>query len=203
MLRYLLLILPILLLSGCQKKNFLRLSSNEATKGYLPSYTAPKSFRSNEGDTIFIRKVASSNYFEKANATGSNYGNLGDLDYIEVERSALILGSDTPYFRINIDLVTLYNAAQITNSEDRLTFTFDEENNPASQKLEFTYTDTLNCISAECMYQDTLKLQQQTFYKVYFNPRSSASAPSLYINKARGLVGFKTSDNKIYELISN
>ncbi len=199
----LLLILPLLVLAGCEKQNFLRLSSNDETKGYIPTYVSIKSFRSNEGDTIFLRKISSSNYFEKSTATGGDYGNLGELDYIEVERTKMVIGSDTPYFRINVDLVTSYNASQITNSEDRLTFTLDEENNLETKKLEFTYTDTLNCITADCAYSDTLKLQEKTFYKVYYNPRSSSSNPALYINKSKGLVGFKTSDNKIYELISN
>ena len=201
--RIFLLILPLFALAGCEKQNFLRLSSHEETKEYIPTYLSTKSFRSNEGDTIFMRKLSSSNYYEKSTATGGDYGNLGDLDYIEVERTKLIIGSDTPYFRINFDLVTSYNASQITNGEDRLTFILDEENNPATQKLEFSYTDTLNCLTADCAYSDTLKLQLKTFYKVYYNPRSSSSFPALYINKTKGLVGFKTSNNKIYELISN
>lgn len=196
-------ILPLFMLAGCEKDNYLRLSSNEETKGYIPKYVSSKSFRSNEGDTIFLSKISSSNYFEKSTASGADYGNLGELDYIEVERTKMVIGSDTPYFRINVDLVTSYNAAQITNGEDRLTFTLDEENMPATQKLEFSYTDTLNCLTADCAYSDTLKLQLKTFYKVYYNPRSSSSFPALYINKTKGLVGFKTSDNKIYELISN
>ncbi len=191
------------MLAGCEKDNFLRLNSNEEAKGYIPTYVSTKSFRSNEGDTIFLSKISSANYYEKATATGGDYGHLGELDYIEVERTKLIIGSDTPYFRINVDLVTNYNASLITNGEDRLTFTLDEENNPATQKLEFSYTDTLNCLTADYAYSDTLKLQLKTFYKVYYNPRSSSSNAALYINKTKGLVGFKTSDNKIYELISN
>ncbi len=198
-----LLILPFFVLPACEKENYIRLSSNEETESYLPNYTNPKNFRSNEGDTISLRRITTANYFEKSSATGSDYGNLGDLDFIEVERTSLVLGSDTPYYRINIDLVTSYNASQITNSEDRLTFTLNEKNKPASAKLQFSYTDTITCMSAECDYQDTLKLQQKVFYKVYYNPRSSIAIPALYINKARGLVGFKTSENKIYELISN
>lgn len=201
--RALFFILPLFMLSACEKDNYLRLSSNEETKGYIPKYVSAKSFRSNEGDTIFISKISSANYYEKSTATGADYGNLGELDYIEVERTKLILGSDTPYFRINVDLVTTYNASLITNGEDRLTFTLDEENMPGTQKLEFSYTDTLNCLTAGYAYSDTLKLQEKTFYKVYYNPRSSSTFPALYINKSKGLVGFKTSENKIYELISN
>ncbi len=200
--RGIVLIAILLSLGSCTKENFLRLTSNSATKGYIPKFSSPKSYRSNDGDTIFLRKISEDNYFEKSPQTGSDNGYLGEFDYIEVERTNLVVGSDTPYFRVHIDLTTRYNATQVTRSDDKLTFTLDEENNAGVQQMEFVYTDSLSCVSERCAHEDTFKLQLRTFYDVYYNPRDNAIIPALYINKQKGLVGFKTTDNKIYELIS-
>lgn len=197
-----LLVLALLFTLSCTKENFLKLTSNQESKSYIPDFSNPKTYRSHDGDTIFLRQISKSNYFEKSSQTGGDNGYMGEFDYIEVERTSLVVGSDTPYFRVHMDLVTRYNAKQTTRSEDHLSFRLDEEGKETVQSLEFVYTDTLLCISERCTFEDTMKLQLNTFYDVYYHPRDNSIIPALYINKRRGLVGFKTTENKIYELIS-
>lgn len=201
--RRLFIILPLIALMSCEKQSFLQLSSNSVTEDYIPNFSSDKSFRSNQGDTITLRQISKSNYYVKNRSVEVDNGHLGEFDYVEAEETHLVIGSDTPYVRINVDLITIFNGNLTTNSEDHLTFSMDEENNSDVQKLEFTYTDTLLCANASCTFQDTLQLQLNTFYDVYYNPRDNVVIQALYINESQGLVGFKSSENKIYELISN
>lgn len=196
------ILLATILISACTDENYLRLPSNEASKTFLPDYSKAKSFRSNEGDTIMIEKKSSSNYYEKTGESGGSNGALGGYDYIEVERTNLELGCDDPYLRFKMSVVTSYSENQPTKSEDLLSVQMDEGNMANVTHMNFVYTDTLSCTGERCAFSDTFKFQTKTYYNVYFQERNAGVIPTLYLNE-KGLVGFKTTDNKVYELISN
>ncbi len=195
------IILLALVLTACSKDNFLRLSSNGSTKNLIPDFTNAKRFRSNNGDTITLRQLSLENSFEKSDRDLATGGGLPDFDYVELERSRLVVGSDTPYLRFTYDLLTSYNSALPTRAQDNLSLIFEEGAGTEAVSMNFEYTDTLLCLSERCTYQDTFVLQLREFSNVYFTRRDSISRNALYIDESNGLIGFKTSDNRIFELI--
>ncbi|HAD96327.1 MAG TPA: hypothetical protein DCG19_02915 [Cryomorphaceae bacterium] len=198
LLRYTSILLIVVM--ACSKDNYLRLNVSGITSNYIPDYSSEKRFRSNEGDTIIIRQIYREDYYEKSDRDLSTGGSLPDLDFVELQRTRLVIGCDTPYLRFSYDLSTQYNSSLPTRAQDELTLTFEEEAGTAPVVMTFTYTDSLRCLSERCTFQDTFIVQLREFNDVYFTRRDSVSRNALYIGPD-GLVGFKTSDNRIFELI--
>ncbi|MGB0177457.1 MAG: hypothetical protein ACPF9D_09835 [Owenweeksia sp.] len=191
----------IIVLMACSKDSYLRLNASGTTSGYIPDYSSEKRFRSNEGDTITLRRIARQDFYERSDQDLATGGSLPDLDFVELQRTNLVIGSDTPYLRFTFDLLTRYNSSLPTRAEDEMMITFEEEAGTSPATIELLYTDSLRCISERCAYQDTFILQLRSFNKVYFTRRDSVSRNALYIDGSNGLIGFKTSDNRIFELI--
>ncbi len=186
---------------ACQKDNFLQLSTSETLKNFLPDYSSDRFFASNNGDTIRMKRISGSTNFERVNAVNNARGSLPDYDYVEAEQQKLVIGSDTPYTRFNFELSTQYNPSIASRKEDFLSLTFEEESGVTNTGINLTFRDSVICLNQRCRLQDTLKLQNNTFFEVYFTPRDSVNINALYLNESSGLVGFKTSDNRIFELI--
>lgn len=193
--------LALLLLASCSEENSLSLSLNSTLTDYLPNYSTARSFVGTDGDTITLKSFSSNSYFQRSTGGPGTSGSLGDLDYLELENRDLTFGSDTPYFRFNYTLSSEYSAELGSMTKSTLKFSFEEESGIADANIELTYTDTLRCVSQRCTYQDTVKILHTSFTGVYFTARDGVSRNALYIDASNGLIGFKTSDNKIYELI--
>ncbi len=196
--RYTVILLVVLM--ACSKDNYLRLNASNFTLDYIPDYSAARQFRSNDGDTIELRQISFEEFYEKSTQDLASGGSLPDLDYVELQRRKLVIGCDTPYLRFTFDLNTRYNSNLPTRAQDELNLSFEEETGTVPVRMNLVYTDSLRCLSARCVYQDTFVLQLREFSDVYFTRRDSVSRNALYIGP-NGLVGFKTSDNRIYELI--
>lgn len=196
-----LLFFAVLIFSACTDENFIRLEVNPAVKELVPNYSKAKKFASNEGDTIEIRQISSSRYYEKVSSEVGNLGALGETDYVEAERLQLVIGSDTPYFRFYFYMQALYSNQSERFSNDELQVSFDDFEGKADAHLTFRYTDTLLCVSERCEFTDTLKLLDKNFIGTYFTSRDSLSRKAIYLNAQKGLVGFRGDKNKIFELI--
>lgn len=198
--RAIFIFLSFLLLSSCKKENFLRLTSSENIQAFIPNYSSPKRFASNM-DTIELSLRDSIQYFSKANTDLSVGGTLPDFDKLELQQTFIVIGCDTPYLRFHFDLQTLYNNSLPTRAEDRLFITFEDISGKTDAEIELNYKDSLTCLSERGSFQDTLYLLSRDFREVYFTRRDTVSRSFLYLNNTNGLIGFKTSDQKLYELI--
>jgi len=195
------ILFSLALLLSCSKENYLQLSASESLKSFIPDYSNSRSFASNNGDTISIRKISQSNTFERLSPENTPGGSLPDYDYIEVEKSKLVIGSDSPYTRFSFELNTSYNPTSRTRKDDLLQLSFEEESGLTGTVIDLAYQDSVICANTRCQYQDTLRVQNNTFFDVYFTPRDSLTINALYLNESSGLIGFRTSDNRIFELI--
>lgn len=196
-----LLFFPFVLLFvlSCSKENFLRLSSSDNIRQYIPDYSSPKRFASTT-DTIVLSLQESSHYFVDGEFSLSTGGTLPDFDKVELERTTLTIGCDTPYLRFHFQLRTEYNNQLPTRSEDQLFITFEDSSGTADAGIQLNFTDSLRCVSGRCAFQDTLNILSGSFRNVYFTQRDNISRNFLYVNSS-GLIGFRTSDQKTYELI--
>lgn len=190
----------IIALQACNKESYFTLTPTNDILEFIPNNTSAKRYRSNNADTItFVQSGIDTSYVRSSQDIGST-GNTGTLDYVEVrEHRATLRGIDNPY-QVEYRVYSQYDASIGSRSRDFLDITFFE-NSIEQAKLSFIYTDSLNCVSDRCGFESSLKLQDKTFGNVYFLKRDSINRSSLYINTIKGFVGFKTTDNKIFELI--
>ena len=194
----------ILLAVSCKKDSFLTLHSNAATEAFIPNYSSAKNFRSQNGDTIKLYLLESSNYFERSFENLNSGGSSGDLDYMELERTRVVIGNDTLGYRFSYNITTSYNVNSPNKVEDVLKLTFLDQQITADTELELHYifNDSIKCISQDCSFADTLQIQNIDYKNVYYSPRrNTTNLNALYINSSNGLVGFKTRSNLIFELI--
>jgi len=194
------LIALIFALQACNKDSYFTLTPTNDVLSFIPNNTTPKRYRSNTADTLtFIQSGIDTNYVKSPQDIGST-GNVGTLDYVEVrEHRATLRGVNNPY-KVEYRVYSQYDPALGSRSRDFLDVTFFE-NNIEQEKLSFLYTDSLSCTSERCAFEASLKLQEKTFGNVYYLRRDSISRTSIYVNAAKGFVGFRTTDNKIFELI--
>lgn len=190
----------LLVLQSCNKDSYFTLTPTNEVLQFIPNNTTSKHYRSNIADTLtFVQSGIDTNYVKSSQDIGST-GNVGTLNYVEVrEHQAILRGVNNPY-KVNYRVYSQYDPSLGSRSRDFLDITFFE-NNVEQAKLSFLYTDSLICISERCGFETTLKLQEKTFSNVYFLKRDSISRQSFYINATKGFVGFRTTDNKIFELI--
>lgn len=194
------LVLSILLFS-CRKEeeSFVIFNSSPALESYLPSFSGGQNFASSNGDTIKLYTLTSTNTIERTNQKLNS--TFSDLDYVGFEKSLVIVGNDTLGFKFTFDLQTAYNPSLLRKSEDILTIYFEDQSIAVDTSMRFTYTDSLNFFGTDYVYSDTLQVQNQEFYNVFYKPRNPISNVGLYINQTYGLVGFRSTNNLIYELI--
>ncbi|AEV31229.1 hypothetical protein [Owenweeksia hongkongensis] len=194
------LIALLLALQACNKDSYFTLTPTNDIVQFIPNNTTEKRYRSNTDDTLsFLQAGIDTNYIKSSQDIGST-GNVGTLDYVEVrEHTATLRGVNNPY-KVNYRVYSQYDPSLGSRSRDFLDITFFEDN-VEQGKLSFIYTDSLICVSERCGFETTLKLQEKSFSNVYFLKRDSISRQSFYINATKGFVGFRTTDNKIFELI--
>lgn len=194
------LILLILVLQACNKDSYFTLTPTNDILEFIPNNSSAKHFRSNLADTLtFVQSGIDTNYVKSSQGIGTT-GSVGTLDYVEVrEHRATLRGVNNPY-KVEYHVYSQYDPSLGSRSRDFLDVTFFE-NNVEQGQLNFLYTDSLSCTSNRCGFETSLKLQEKTFSNVYFLKRDSISRTSFYINTAKGFVGFRTTDNKIFELI--
>ncbi len=185
---------------ACAEETFLRIPLGGAIQELKPNYEQGKRFVSNNGDTLTLRRISQSNFWEKQTENIPNAGSFSDYDYLLLERQNLTIGSDTPYFRFSFNLEASYapNNSRLGTDAYRLEF---EEEFVETLQLNLSFIDSLECESKRCNFTDTLKIIDRTFLNCFFTPRDSVSLQALYINSANGLVGFKSIENEIFELI--
>lgn len=189
-----------ILLYSCSKESYFTLTPAAEITDFIPNYGSTKHYRSNNGDTLsFIQKGIDTTFVRSSQDIGST-GNVGTLDYVEVrEHEAVIQGVGNPY-KVRYQLRSIYDASLGSRSRDLLSVTYYEDDQELAD-LSFTFTDSLNCTSERCEFLTSLKLQDKTFSNVYYLRRDSVNRESLYINQVKGVVGFRTTDNRIFELI--
>ncbi len=194
------LIALLLALQACNKDSYFTLTPTQDIVQFIPNNKTTKHYRSNTADTLaFTQSGIDTSYIRSSQDVGST-GSVGTLDYVEVqEHHATLRGVGNPY-KVTYRVYSQYDSSFGSRSKDFLDITFFE-NNVVQGKLSFLYTDSLRCVSKRCAFEPTLKLQEKTFSNVYFLKRDSISRSSFYINTLKGLVGFRTTDNKIFELI--
>lgn len=189
-----------ILLQACSKESYYTLTPAKEITDYIPNNKTAKHYRSNNGDTItFMQSGIDTNYVRTSQDIGST-GNVGTLDYVEVrQHRTTIKGINNPY-KVKYELNSFYDASLGSRSRDVLKVLYYEDDNELAN-LSFSFTDSLSCTSERCEFATSLKMQEKTFSNVYYLKRDSVNRVSLYINQAKGVVGFRTTDNRIFELI--
>lgn len=188
------------LLFACSKESYYTLTPAEDIVSFIPNNKVAKHYRSNNGDTVAFFQYGIDTTFARTSQDIGSTGNVGTLDYVEVrQHKAVLAGLDNPY-KVKYELNSFYDASLGSRSRDILTVNYLENDEELAQ-LSVTFTDSLICSSDRCDFLTSLKLQEKTFSNVYFLKRDSVNHVSLYINQAKGLVGFRTTDNRIFELI--
>ena len=185
---------------ACSKESYYTLTPAEDITNLIPNNTTTKRYRSNNADTLYFTQSGIDTSYVRSSQDIGSTGNVGTLDYVEVRRhTATIVGVNSPY-KVTYQLSSVYDASLGSRSRDLLNVNYFE-NDKKLAGLSFTFTDSLSCISERCDFLTSIKLQEKTFSNVYYLKRDSVNHVSLYINQAKGLVGFRTTDNRIFELI--
>lgn len=193
------LVLVILSFQSCRKESFLRISSSEVIKSFVPDLSSARIFSSSE-DSISITLVSQDVSYEEAPGIEAP-GSLGDFDKIEVERRNLLAGVDTPFFRFSFDIVSSYFPASLSRSKDVLTVSMREEGTASIAEIQLEYIDSLKCLSPNCAFSDTLMIDSLVYLNVYYLD-NDPTEPNLYLNSEQGLVGFKTTGSTIYKRLN-
>ncbi len=194
----------LLVLSSCQKDNFLRFSNSPRALGLLPDVPeAGLRFFSSEGDTVELKKLSSANSFLRGLPLSGDIGGTDNLDYVELENNRLVIGADTPYFRFTYSISSEQSPIEARGAFDRFALSWEDENGPADSELLLSISDTIVCENEACAYADTLSFSGETsvFLSLYYTPRSNAGDTRLFINSNNGLVAFTTANNLTFERI--
>lgn len=199
--KLLLLSICLIFMVACSKENSLTINSNGLTENYLPNIATSVSFSSSTGDTIKIYPLSSSNYFDRSRMNLNQGGSLGDLDYIDIERSQTIVGNDTLGFKFQFDLISSYDPSLSSNSRDLLFVSFEDQTNPSDTLLHFLFADSLSCTTNNYGFNDTLAIATTNYLNVYHNTGSAINKHGLYLNATNGLLRFIDKDSVVYELI--
>lgn len=193
-------LIVLILLQSCNKESYYTLIPSENIAGFIPDNKSPKRYVSNNGDTLTFEQQGIDTNTVKTNDDIGPTGTVGTLDYVEVqEHSATIQSLNAP-FKVQYHLTSIYDEQLGSRSRDFLEVSYSEGEEILAQ-IDFLHTDTLSCISPRCDFLSSLKLQEKTFNNVYFLKRDSLNRVSIYLNQNKGLVGFRTADNRIFELI--
>lgn len=195
------LISSLCIITACSKEGFISLSISPQAKAFIPNFNNAILYVSDAGDTIALSRVSQNTYYDKSYDLPPTANYIGTVDYIELERLRAVIVSDTFDIEIHIDISTRYDANTATYSADNITYTLIEDSSITVQTLNLMYTDTTSCATANCMYQDSLILANRVFLNVFSNPPTTPIGPALFVNNTNGIIGFRTRDNKTYELI--
>lgn len=192
----------LLVVSACTKGNYLRVTHSAAIKNTLPDVGNGERYVSkNLRDTITLTQISETNSFNRQSFSGTTSPYLGDVDYVEVETSQLVLGVDSPfYYRFTFDIVSHFDPAYPTNGRDELSISMQDENGTQNEILRFTYGDTLLCEQV-CLTADTLRFDTLATYTNLYLSDTTALSRQLLLNLSNGIMGFKSASGKqFYQL---
>jgi hypothetical protein len=191
----------VLGLTACQTDNQLDLLTTPRLKGFMPSGESWR-YVSNTGDTIVLRKLSEEREWISLDADQIQVGgNLPPREVLRAQSERLIIGTDTPFIRFSYLLRADYNSQSLRLADDLLRISFSQTGRTVGE-LDFLYDDTLQCLSEQCAFADTFNIGIRNFFNVYYTPRDSATRKRLYVNGTRALVGFRTEENQLFELIN-
>lgn len=191
--------MALFLAFACADENFLRIPLGAQIQALAPDFSTGKRFVSNQGDSLTIAQISSSNTWERQTENLPPTSPV-EYDYLLLEQQNIVLGTDTPFLRFNYNWQARYEPNSPRLGADELSVSYSQ-GNIEEVTLNFNYLDSLECQSLRCNFTDTLKLLNRTYINCYFTPRDSTTVTALYLNSRKGLVGFRTSNNLIFENI--
>lgn len=187
---------------SCETESSRNLGLNTNFLSLKPSNNYSKLFANGNGDTVSVylsaNEAGTQNFDD-----GYQLGALGN-GKTSVETRTYILSCDTPYIRFNYQFYIGSNAADFRAYSDFLTLAIEDSNGGLGEMIAFRYqNDTVYLQSSNTVYRDSLTLIGQSFTEV-FNPNISDPNENLlfYFKLNSGLVGFRTRDGIIYELVN-
>lgn len=188
----------LLLLSSCEGESLYQLSLRPSTAKLLPEGAAFR-YRNQEGDTLRLQVAYQEARFQEVTEKLPAGGSLPEVDKIETEIRRLRLSAVNSPLEISYALDVLRDSDLPSGSRDLFQVRLRDQGGSETMKLE--NTDSLRCLSSPCRFQKSLKLLERNFQNVYFTPRDSVNIRMLYLNASNGLVGFRTTNNDLYELL--
>lgn len=192
------LILCLFLLNSCESESLYQLSLRPSTAALMPE-GAPFRYRNQDGDTLRLQVVFQESRFQEAVEDLPASGSLPEVDKIETEIRHLRLSAVNAPLEISYVLEVIRDPESRSGSRDQ--FELSMRDLGGGERLRLENKDSLRCLSSPCRFQESLKLLERNFQNVYFTPRDSVNIRMLYLNASNGLVGFRTINNDLYELL--
>jgi len=189
-------------LIACETESTQQVFLNTSFLSLKPTNKYSKSFANASGDTVLV-ELSENNRGNLSLNGNSGIGSISEGSQIVVETREYILSCNSPQFDLNY----FFDAASSNLDErgfvDRLVLSLSDESSRLAEGISLIYRNDSVLLWGAANYYDTLALVTDTFTDVLSPQVTDANENrNFYFNLDRGLLGFRTTDGELYELVN-